>query len=98
MNFFDNLSIPASGERFETLYENKGILIEKIISSDKQEKKIYKQDHDEWVMLIEGTALIEIEGKEINMKKGDFRMIEKGKTHQVLKTENGTIWFCIHMG
>ncbi|MDX1810130.1 MAG: cupin domain-containing protein [Sulfurospirillaceae bacterium] len=97
MNFFDIAQVPNTGEIFETIYANNDISIERIISSDKQEDKIYKQDHDEWVMLMDGSAVLEIDDIELELKKGDFLLIEKGKVHKVLKTEKGTIWFCVHM-
>ncbi len=98
MNFFENITLPKTGEIFEKLYENIDVLIEKIISSNKQEGKLYNQDHDEWVILMEGEAMLLIAEDEIILKKGDFLLIEKNTPHKVLKTKKGTLWLCVHVG
>ncbi len=98
MNFFDDIKIPKTGEIFEKLYENRDILIEKIISSSKQTGKLYRQNYDEWVILVEGEALLQINQKEVILKKGDFLLIEKDTPHRVLETANGTLWLCVHVG
>ncbi len=97
MNFFDDIRVPEIGEISERLYENKNIFIEKIISSDKQEKKLYNQNYDEWIILMEGEALLQIDKKEVILKKGDFLLIEKNTPHRVVKTTSGTLWLCVHM-
>lgn len=96
MNLLD-VKVPEFGEVFEALYEKDGVLIERIVSSDKLEDKEYKQDYDEFVMLVEGEALIEVENKKISLKKADTLLIPKNATHKVVKTEKGTIWLCIHL-
>ncbi len=98
MNFFDGINPPKSGEIFQKLYESKDILIEKIVSSNKQDGKVsYNQDHDEWVMLLEGEAILEIGDEEKSLKRGDFLLISKNTPHRVLQTKEGTLWFCVHI-
>ena len=97
MNLFENSDAPQNGEIFETLLESKEVLIERIISSGKQEKKLYKQDHDEWVMIAQGEALLQLEKERIRLKKGDWLLIKQGIRHQVLETISGTLWLCVHI-
>lgn len=85
------------GENFEALYEKDGILIERIVSSDKLESIEYNQPYDEWIVLLDGEAILEIENEIFNLQKGDVRLIEKNMKHKVLKTKRGTIWLCIHL-
>ncbi len=97
MNFFDDKEPPKSGEIFQILHENRDILIEKIISSNRQEGKLYNQDHDEWIILLEGEAILELKNEKKSLKKGDFLFIVKNTPHKVLQTKNGTLWLCIHI-
>jgi len=97
MNFFDDVEPPKSGEIFQILHENRDILIEKIISSDKQQGKLYNQNHDEWIILLEGEALLELGDEKKFLKKGDFLFIAKNTPHRVLQTKNGTLWLCVHI-
>ncbi len=98
MNFFDDSKPPKSGENFIKLYEKNKVLIEKIVSSNKQEGKLYNQNHDEWVMLIEGEALLEIADKKTTLKRGDYLLIVKNTPHRVIKTKDGTLWLTVHIG
>lgn len=97
MNLFEDLNIPNSGESFVSLYEKDGILIERIVSSDKLEAKQYNQPYDEWIVLLEGEARLEVNNKEIFLHKGDTSLLEKNVPHKVLSTKKGTIWLCIHL-
>ena len=86
------INVPEAGELFETLLQHKNIRIERIVSSDKILPKEYCQEEDEWVLLVEGSATLEVEGKVHELKKGDFLFIPSGQRHKVLKTQKGTIW------
>lgn len=92
-----NFKVPKKGEIFDQLLKNKNIKIERIISSEKPRNKIYKQNQDEWVLLLDGKAKLDVEGKKINLKKGDYLFIPAGKKHSVLQTKSGTIWLAIHI-
>ncbi len=97
MNFFDDIEPPKSGETFIKLYEKNGVLIEKIASSNKQSGKLYNQNYDEWVMLLEGEAVLELKEEKKTLKKGDFLLIAKNTPHKVLQTKDGTLWLCVHI-
>jgi len=64
MNIYD-YEIPSEGELFETLYRNSRSTIVRIVSSETPEEKLYIQEEDEWVCLLEGEALLEIDGKKV---------------------------------
>ena len=97
MNIFDEKA-PREGEFFKELYKKNGVLIETIYSSDKLEKKIYKQPWDEWVVLLRGEALLEIEGETKELREGDEILIKADTKHQVLRAKQDTLWLCVHMG
>lgn len=97
MNLYDNLNTPEVLENFETLYQSPNVLIERIVSSAKPEMKIYNQPYDEWLVLIEGRATLQIDEKKIELQRGDTFLIEKNIAHQVISTQQGTIWLCVHV-
>ncbi len=96
-NLFENIDIPEKGEIFEKLLEKKNVLIEKIISSSKPENTEYIQEQDEWVILLKGNAELEIEGKNVSLKEGDYIFIPSKTPHKVLKTGKGTVWLAVHI-
>ena len=61
-NLFANAQAPMMGERFEQLLSVDGLVIERIVSSPRIEQQRYVQTQDEWVVLLRGTALLEVDG------------------------------------
>ena len=95
MNIF-KYTTPEVGEDFKSLFKNENIDIVRIVSSEKLEDKLYVQDVDEFVVLLEGEATLSINGKEIILKKGDTLFILAKEPHRVLKTKKGTLWLAIY--
>ncbi len=95
MNIFD-FKIPNVGEDFTTLLEHKNVKIVRIVSSDNLEKKEYNQKEDEFVILLRGSATLEIEGKNVTLNKGDTLFIPAKTKHKVLATQKGTLWIAIY--
>ena len=95
INLFEK-AVPDASETFETLLRNDHVVIETIVSSDTPNPVLYDQEHDEAVLLLEGSALLWIEGKEIALKPGDFLHIPAHTRHKVLATQKGTRWLAIH--
>ncbi len=96
MNLFE-YTVPEKGELFTTLLQHKHITIQRIVSSDHLEEKTYIQEEDEWVVVLEGEALLTIEGEEKILKKGAMLLIPAGTPHQVLQTKAHTLWLAIHI-
>ena len=59
-NLFADLPCPATGEAFETLLRHRNLVIERIASSATPEPGIYDQAQDEWVLLVQGQATLEV--------------------------------------
>jgi len=95
LNIF-NYNIPTEGESSKTLLKSKNIEIIQIVSSDKLEAKEYNQDSNEFVILLEGKAKLELEGEIKELKKGDTLNILAHTKHKVLEATNGTLWLAIH--
>jgi len=95
LNIFD-YTIPKEGEEFATLFQDKDIKISRIVSSDKLEKKLYIQDKDEFVVVLEGEAQLDIDGKIVNLRKGEYIFIKAKTPHYMLWSASGTLWLAIY--
>ncbi len=96
LNLFDT-HIPNNGEQFDTLLEHKNIKIVRIVSSDTLEINEYSQSEDEWVVLIEGSAVLELNTQRYRLNKGESFFIPAYTVHRVLETQEGTIWLAVHI-
>lgn len=101
-----NLLLPAadtSEELFEILLQRQGIKVERIVSNGHATPtgEWYDQSWDEWVLLLAGSALLQIEG-EPDLKKmspGNAIMIPAHCRHRVEATDKQepTIWLALHL-
>ena len=96
INLYD-IEIPSSGETFDTLLSTDRAIIQRIVSSDILTQTTYIQDEDEWVILIEGSATLEIDTKIVTLCKGEHIHIPAKTPHKVLSTTKGTIWLAVHI-
>ena len=94
MNLFE-YEEPKEGERFERLLEDGCVEIVRIVSGEVEEQR-FCDDRDEWVVLLKGSAVIEME-EEIKMRAGDTLFIPAGKEHLLKKVEPGSLWLAIHI-
>lgn len=96
LNNLFSLKKPQEGdESFATLFENPHIRIEGIRSNQKMLGQIYDQQEDEWVLLVRGKASLKIIDTFYDLKSGDFLLIPKRTPHQVVSTDEDTIWLGI---
>ena len=95
MNFFD-YKIPKKDEIFDNLFENRDIKITRIVSSKIENKKEFLQEENEWVIVLEGEAVLEMNKNIYHLKKGDFIFIKANTPHKLLKTKEGTLWLAVH--
>jgi cupin 2 domain-containing protein len=81
-----------NSENFSTLFESDSLKIESIRSWLATPGEIYNQDKDEWVLLLSGEARLEIEGREVSLRGGDYLFIPKHTPHRVLSTSKNAFW------
>ena len=96
-NLFANAAPPVTGERFETLLNHKNLVIERISSSSTMTPTQYVQPQDEWVLLVQGTADIEIAGKTESLKAGDYVFLPASTPHCVKQVSDGALWLAVHL-
>jgi cupin 2 domain-containing protein len=92
---------PAEPERIETLLRRPGLRVERIISRGHRTKEgfWYDQDEDEWVMVVQGQALLRFEGEEEprRLGPGDHADIPAHVRHRVEWTDprGDTVWIAV---
>ncbi len=96
MNIYEYIT-PPKGEIFDNILQHKNIQITRIISSENITPKEYNQDVDEWVIVIEGGAILDINGERKSLQKGDSILIRAHTPHTVLSTVEDTIWLAIYI-
>lgn len=101
MNLFGHLPTGIDSEHFTELLSRPGVRIERIVSYGQStpSDSPFHQDHDEWVLLLSGSAGLLIDGEtERDLRPGDHMLIPAGRRHWVTRTATGkpTIWLAIH--
>ena len=96
MNIFNVKNIDKTKEIVEILKENENVKIEKIISTG-QTTDWMEQEKEEFVMLIQGEAIIEYKNKKQELRAGDTVIIKKNEKHRVAYTSENPccIWICV---
>jgi cupin 2 domain-containing protein len=94
--------LSANQEIFETLLSSEKVMIERIISTGQVTPidEYLNQDFDEWVILLQGTAIISFDkNKKINLEAGDYLFIPAHQNHRVEYTSSipACIWLAVHI-
>ncbi len=101
-NIFDNVTPSKSGfEVFEKLAGTTAAHVERIISNGQKtpDGKWLQQEINEWVVLIDGSAVLSFDdGEKLDLKPGDYVFIPKDTKHRVDYTSEDPpcIWLAFH--
>lgn len=100
-NLFADLPEHADEELFTTLLANPHCRIERIVSYGQAspEDFWYNQPQDEWVLLLQGLAELDLNGRIVRLNPGDHLLIPACLPHRVSKTDSDqpTVWLAIHL-
>lgn len=102
-NIFDDIEkLANSNEFFEDLEIYDNVRIERIISRGQAspENGFYDQDWFEFVIVVQGEAVLEIEGKPERLVAGSWRGLAPHTRHRVLSTSRdpACVWCAVHIG
>jgi cupin 2 domain-containing protein len=86
---------PDEGERTELLARGTGFVVEQILSGRLAAPQDYEQDHDEWVVILDGGAVLEVDGVAHELGVGDWWLLPAGVPHRLVRTEPGTSWLAV---
>jgi cupin 2 domain-containing protein len=100
-NIYDEIPDNPPNEIFEQLVENDRVCIERIVSKGHRspESGWYDQQRNEWVMLLQGGAVLRFDDETtITLKPGDYISIAARRKHRVDWTDpdTTTIWLAVH--
>jgi cupin 2 domain-containing protein len=99
---FGDLPDAARSERFEELWRTTSFRIERITSSGQSSPPgfYYDQAWDEWVLVLQGWAIVHLEDPEetIHLSCGDWLIIGAHRRHRIQATSQTppTIWLAVH--
>ena len=96
-NLFADLAPPLEGERFDVLLRHKGLTIERIVSSPRIAHERYVQAQDEWVVLLQGQAVLDVDGRKVPLTSGDHLLLPAQTPHTVLQVSDGALWLAVHL-
>lgn len=102
-NIFKNIPAIIPEELFENLIDRETLKIERIVSHGHSTPvgEWYDQSWDEWVLLLQGEALLGYEdGSKVKLQMGDYVFIPAHIRHRVEWTqpEFNTVWLAITFG
>lgn len=100
-NILSQIPKDLQEEVFEDIINTKNLKIERIISKGHTtpESQWYNQENSEWVIVLQGEAILSFEDKEdISLKSGDYINIPAHTKHKVswTKPDIETIWLAVH--
>jgi cupin 2 domain-containing protein len=100
-NLFANLPVETKDEVFTELLSRPGARIERIVSNGQATPldAPFNQDHDEWVLLLSGSATLWVDGHGgHDLHPGDHILIPARRTHWVTRTakDEPTVWLAVH--
>lgn len=101
-NLLSDLPTKLPAEQFDQLLQGNSFRMERILSTGQitPSGQWYDQPQDEWVMLLAGSARLELAlgGEIISLTPGEALLIPAGCKHRVSWTEpeKVTVWLALH--
>jgi len=96
-NLYEGIAPPAAGERFETLLQHRQLVVERIVSSKDTTPIEYVQTQDEWVLLVQGSATLDVAGVPHLLHAGDHLFLPARTPHTVSAVSDGALWLAVHL-
>ena len=100
-NLFDGIPGELSNELIQPLVSRPGVRVERIVSYGQasEEGFWYDQEEHEWVIVLQGTATLQLAAQNdlIHLGPGDWLEIPAHQRHRVESTAAGehTIWLAV---
>ena len=88
---------PPTGERSERVTVHGNVVVEQILSGANEEPQRYVQTQDEWVTLLTGAAVLDVDGERMDLRPGDWVFLAAAVPHAVVRTDAGTSWLAVHL-
>ena len=101
-NLFGDIPADLPEELCTPLLQKSGFRVERIVSQGHASPPgfWYDQEENEWVIVLEGGAAVEIEGcsETLKLRRGSYMNIPAHTKHRVVSTDPSakTVWLAIH--
>jgi cupin 2 domain-containing protein len=86
---------PATGEHHQRLAEIDHAVVDHILSGRLDGPVDYLQDEDEWVVVLHGHAILDIDDERLDLGPGDWVVLPAHTPHRLVETEVGTSWLTV---
>jgi cupin 2 domain-containing protein len=100
-NLYAGLPRQSGQELFTTLLDNPNCRVERIVSYGQTSPDgfWYDQAWDEWVLILSGSAELDLDAHSVVLSPGDHLLIPAGLRHRVIRTDPdvATIWLAVHL-
>ncbi|WP_195210595.1 cupin domain-containing protein [Actinomarinicola tropica] len=87
---------PDDGEVHVDLASTAAFRVEHISSGRVSTPVEFLQLGDEWVVVLEGSAILEIDEERVELGPGDWVLVPGSRPHRLLRVEPGTRWLAVH--
>lgn len=86
---------PAEGELSEQVGRIGGVTVAQILSGALATPVQYDQDYAEWVVLLSGSAVVEVGTDRLRLEGGDWLFLPAHLPHRLLQTSQGANWLAL---
>jgi uncharacterized cupin superfamily protein len=86
---------PRTGERTHRLADMGPVVVDQILSGRLEGPVDYRQDTDEWVVVLDGWATLAVDGRQLHLGPGDWVLLPAGTAHRLVETQAGTSWLTV---
>jgi uncharacterized cupin superfamily protein len=87
---------PVTGELSQGIVSFDYVSVEQIVSGALAEPVHFNQDHGEWVVVLAGSAVLEVEDERLTLEPGDWVFLPAQTPHRLIDTRPGTNWLAVH--
>jgi len=93
----DSAAAPHVAEDVERVLDLRGVVVEHILSGTLESRVDYRQEHDEWVVLLAGRATLVVDGERVELNAGDWLFLPALVEHTLVTTARGSSWLAVHV-
>jgi cupin 2 domain-containing protein len=93
----DRATAPERGECTDEIVRHRNLVVEQILSGTLDGPSDYVQEQDEWVVVVAGGAVLDIDGERLDLAARDWVLLPAGTPHRLVSTEPGTEWLAVHL-
>jgi cupin 2 domain-containing protein len=93
---YSSSTAPPQGEVDHLFVKGAAVSVRQVLSGELRSPVEYLQAEDEWALVVDGSALLEVTGEAREMGPGDWVWLPAGTPHRLVSTKPGTSWLTVH--